>query len=145
MLRLANNKDVDGLLKLQHQGGFSDWSNNHFQEAIAGQQCLVIEKRCQLIGFIIMSVLFEQAELLNMAVSREFQRQGLARLLYQEASRRVKTQGAKECLLEVAGSNLAAQRLYQSLGFIKIAERRNYYLLPNGLNDHAVIMRVTYD
>lgn len=145
MLRLAEGRDIGCLLTLQHQGGFSDWIDEHFQEAIAKQQCLVLEKQQQLIGFIVMSVLFEQAELLNMAVSKQFQRQGLARLLYQEASHRVQVQGAKECLLEVAKSNFAAQALYQSLGFIPIAERKNYYQLSNGLNDHAVIMRVTYD
>lgn len=144
MLRLAQQTDVVRLLQLQAQGGFSDWSEGHFCAAIMEQQCLLLEKQNHIIGFIVMSVLFEQAELLNMAVDKTQQNKGYARTLYLAAANKVKEQGATECLLEVAKSNTAARSLYQTLGFEPIAERKHYYQLSNGLTDDAVIMRVIY-
>lgn len=144
-MRLANKADIASLMLLQQQGGFSEWSLTHFEQAIEQQQCYVLEDKQQLIAFSVMSLLFEQAELLNIVVASAYQQQGLGKSLFTQHSQLLKSLGATECLLEVAQSNSAAKALYQSLGFEQIDLRKNYYQLANGLNDHALIMRVDYD
>ena len=47
--------------------------------------------------------------------------------------------GALTALLEVRRSNLAAQRLYLSLGFVQVGERRRYYSHPE--EDALVLAR----
>lgn len=145
MLRLAQLADIDHLLQLQAQTGFCEWSSTHFQQAITAQQCSLFVLKKKVVGFIVMSALYEQAELLNMAVDQAYQRQGLAKTLYFDAMQKVRQQGVIECLLEVASTNEAAKKLYCSLGFKPIASRKNYYRLANGLVDDALVMRVTYD
>lgn len=144
MFRLAQQADLARVIQLQEQGGFSDWSAGHFQTAITKQQCLLLESQECVVGFIVMDVIFEQAELLNMVVDATQQRKGYARSLYLEAAKRAKEKGASECLLEVAKSNVAARSLYESLGFGPIGERKNYYQLSNGLKDDAVVMKASY-
>ena len=49
--------------------------------------------------------------------------------------------GAGEAFLEVRPSNLAAIRLYQSMGFEQIGIRRGYYQAPDGREDAIVLRR----
>jgi ribosomal-protein-alanine N-acetyltransferase len=50
--------------------------------------------------------------------------------------------GIARCLLEVRASNLAAQGLYQSLGFMSDGRRKNYYPKGSGRED-ALLMSLT--
>ena len=49
--------------------------------------------------------------------------------------------GARSMLLEVRPSNVAAQKMYERYGFVRIGARRGYYPARDGRED-AVVMRV---
>ena len=52
---------------------------------------------------------------------------------------RARAGGMREVFLEVRPSNLAAIRLYQSLGFEPIGVRRGYYQALGGREDATVL------
>ena len=75
-----------------------------------------------------------EREILNLAVTPELRRQGIARALWnalQEGFR-----GAT--YLEVRASNLAAQKFYKSLGFEELTVRPGYYQNPP---EPAIVMK----
>jgi ribosomal-protein-alanine N-acetyltransferase len=73
-------------------------------------------------------------EILNLGVDPPARRKGVARMLLQRAL--AEAPGA--WFLEVRESNLAAIRLYESLGFRPAGERKDYYQDPP---EAAIVMR----
>ena len=63
----------------------------------------------------------------NIAVHVDYRRRGVARLLLRKVLGEARIQSAVRVMLEVRKSNLAAQKLYQSVGFLTTGVRRGYY------------------
>ncbi len=91
----------------------------------------------EILGFGCVSVMLDEAELLNIAVSPAHRKMGLGQLLlsalFDEAARR----GAQRFFLEVRESNLPALKLYLRNGFVAVGRRKRYYTNPT---EDAVIM-----
>jgi ribosomal-protein-alanine N-acetyltransferase len=81
-------------------------------------------------GFAVASLLPPQAELELIAVAPEFQRIGLARLLFSALAKDLKSRQVTEVILEVRASNGPGLALYRSLGFVETARRIRYYADP---------------
>ncbi|MDE3179254.1 MAG: ribosomal protein S18-alanine N-acetyltransferase [Acidobacteriota bacterium] len=81
-------------------------------------------------GFAALRRTLDEAELLNFAIDPEHRRQGIGRALLGESVRQMREAGANLLFLEVRPSNLPAQRLYFSSGFILHSVRKGYYSLP---------------
>ncbi len=77
-------------------------------------------------------------ELETLLVRREDRRQGLGKRLSKYWLTWAAHEGATDAVLEVRRSNLAAQRLYQRLGFQVEGCRRGYYRSPT---EDALLMR----
>lgn len=86
----------------------------------------------QVLGFVAIQETLYEAEILQIAVKRAFQGQGLAQQLLAHLP------DQKEIFLEVRVSNLPAQGLYKKMHFQEIARRKNYYHDPI---EDAVIMK----
>ena len=80
------------------------------------------------------SVAPDEGEVLNLAVSPEFRRKGIARALFHAAH----TELSGTVFLEVRESNAAARQLYAAYGFGEIGRRARYYRRPV---EDAVILR----
>lgn len=81
-----------------------------------------------------------QADIQTIAVAPDARRHGIGRALMHALMVEARDRGAGELFLEVRDDNPAAQRLYDSLGFERIAVRPNYYQ-PDGVD--AIVMRLT--
>ncbi len=86
----------------------------------------------QVLGFVAIQETLYEAEVLQIAVKRAFQGQGLAQQLLAQLP------DQKEIFLEVRVSNQPAQGLYKKMHFEEIARRKNYYHDPI---EDAVIMK----
>ncbi|MHB1172566.1 MAG: GNAT family N-acetyltransferase, partial [Lacisediminihabitans sp.] len=75
----------------------------------------------------------------TIAVAEEARRGGLGRTLIQSLVTEARKRGAAQVFLEVRADNPDAQRLYQRLGFERIAVRARYYQ-PDGVD--AIVMRL---
>lgn len=81
-----------------------------------------------------------QADIQTIAVAPDARRHGIGRALMHALMVEARDRGASELFLEVRDDNPAAQRLYDSLGFERIAVRPHYYQ-PDGVD--AIVMRLT--
>ena len=94
-------------------------------------------ERGSVIGFVGTMVIVDEAELLNIAVTSAYRKQGIGQQLLDRVVDESKKRGANRLLLEVRRSNLSAIAFYQKNQFVQIGERKNYYAKP--LED-AIIM-----
>ena len=87
----------------------------------------VAEEGDKVLGYVCGTSLFEDSELLRIAVRIEERKNGLGEKLLCSLIEEAKNKGAEKMFLEVRESNVSAIKLYEKLGFIKLSVRKNYY------------------
>lgn len=96
----------------------------------------VAEVEGRVVGYVGLSVVFDTADVLLVAVIEKYRRRGVAKTLLSRSLDEAKENGAERAMLEVDVKNAAAIGCYLGFGFEKIAERKNYY----GAGKDAFIM-----
>ena len=96
----------------------------------------VLKLEDKVVGFYECSIISPEAELFDIAVSKEYQGQGFANFLMQNFIDVCKNAGCDTIFLEVNSINHVAIKLYEKFGFYSYSTRKNYY----GEND-AVLMK----
>lgn len=99
---------------------------------------LVAEENGLVVGYIGSSHIFEDAEILLVAVDAKYRKRGIATALFRTLFDELKTFGVTRVFLEVRKKNAAARACYKSLGFVATGERTAYYG-----DDDAVLMGKT--
>ena len=87
----------------------------------------------RMVGFAVIYAAMVTTDLLTIGVDPAYQGRGIGRCLLEFTLREALKQKANECFLEVRKSNLRAQHLYTSLGFVRVGERKGYYSAENGM------------
>ena len=85
----------------------------------------------KLVGFIFISTVLDEAELLQIGIMPECRGAGLAGQLITACLPLLKGQAIERLMLEVRESNTAARSLYQRFGFVEEGRRKNYYPVPS--------------
>ncbi|MGA7076501.1 MAG: ribosomal protein S18-alanine N-acetyltransferase [Halobacteriota archaeon] len=89
---------------------------------------LVAEKDGHVVGFLTtVAVSLFDVKILSLAVDSRCQKEGFASMLLRSLFEVLRTKGVPRLLLEVRLSNVRAQRLYLSLGFILVKVICAYY------------------
>jgi ribosomal-protein-alanine N-acetyltransferase len=82
----------------------------------------------------------DEAELLDLRIRPALRRSGYGRMLLEESLRLIGQGGSRAVTLEVRESNTAAKSLYAAAGFTIMGRRRNYYPMPTGDREDAILM-----
>lgn len=107
--------------------------------AVAGGQKKTV------IAFVIGQLAADEAEILSIGVSPDWQRVGLATGLLEGLTRAARRGDAKRIFLEVAEDNTAGLALYRKLGFIEAGRRKRYYERPGGARVDALTLVMTLE
>ncbi len=91
----------------------------------------------ELIGFIVVWQIEDEAHIGTIAVAESQRRHGVANALIREGLIQAYTRGARKVFLEVRDSNLPAKTLYHNLGFVDFDLRKKYYV---DNHEDAVVM-----
>ena len=128
-------------IALLEQECFADpWS----QQSIASELhnplslWLVAQEGQTLLGYVGSQTCLDETDMMNIAVSPASRRQGVARALIEALVSALRERGSKQLTLEVRASNGPARQLYESLGFLQVGLRKNYYRNPK---EDALILR----
>lgn len=90
--------------------------------------CGVVAKRNgETVGYLLGLTLFEDAEVLRVAVDKKFRGQKIGGAILDRFFELAKTRGAQRVFLEVRVSNEPAIRLYESRAFTRGRVREKYY------------------
>ncbi len=142
LIRLAQAEDVAALAALDARCNPVPWSAKQFLAALNSPHdtVLLAWQDKQLAGFAVWQTVCDESELHLIATAPEYRRQGLAGQLMMSWQQACAEQGVRRLLLEVRDSNHAAQQLYVKHGFQAYTRRRQYYSLPDGTREDAVLM-----
>lgn len=88
-------------------------------------------------GFLILSAVLDEAEILEVAVSEDLRRNGIGSELMDEVFVWCAENGISHIFLEVRESNSPARAYYKKYGFVENGVRKNYYSHPV---ENAVLM-----
>lgn len=99
---------------------------------------LVAQEEQTLLGYVGSQTCQDETDMMNIAVSPASRRQGVARALIEALVSALRQRGSKQLTLEVRASNGPARQLYESLGFLQVGLRKNYYRNPK---EDALILR----
>jgi ribosomal-protein-alanine N-acetyltransferase len=117
------------------------WSEQLFAQEFAHEHARVLGARLggRLVGFLICHVIKDEAHIMNFGVAREARGQGVGRSILTELLRELHAEAVHWVTLEVRRSNLAARKLYESVGFSEVGTRLKYYS-DNG--EDALVLRL---
>ncbi|MDO4878807.1 MAG: ribosomal protein S18-alanine N-acetyltransferase [Neisseria sp.] len=143
MIREAGEADLPLLSAIGGGDGSVPWSAGQFASALSsppGRVCLLEGGAGRAAALIVWQTVLDESELHLIATAPAFRRQGCASRLLDYWFREAAQQGVGRLLLEVGVSNTAAQSLYRKHGFAANGRRRDYYPLPNGGREDALLM-----
>lgn len=129
-IRDAGPRDA-AMLTALHAETFGDesWSDDqiHGSLALATTKTWAAYDGDTLLGFILCQSVPGEIEILTLCVSPARRRQRIGMGLLQAMMEAARANGGAKIFLEVAEDNIAARRLYESLGFTVTGTRAGYY------------------
>lgn len=102
---------------------------------------ILLDSSDTVVGYLIFSYIFDEGELLRIAVHPLHKRKGIASLLIRQMLNEAKARNIKHWFLEVRASNSPAIRIYEKFGFTVMGRRKSYYKGPHGKED-AITMHL---
>jgi [ribosomal protein S18]-alanine N-acetyltransferase len=131
-IRSAAPADAAPLGALERRCFSDPWSESSFREALDSPWSfgLVAQAGSRIAGYLIAREVAGTGEVLNLAVSPDFRRRGVARSLLRAGLTYLRKRRVEEVFLEVRESNRSAQALYLSSGFKPVGQRAAYYRNP---------------
>ena len=126
------SEDIQAVAEMEAQVFSDAWSKAAFEEElISPLSTLYVAKHgAELAGYLVLRCVYDEGEIINVAVSPRFRRCGCGKLLMQSALEQAKKEGLSVLMLEVRRSNLAAIHLYESFGLSTVVVRERYYENP---------------
>ena len=106
------------------------WSQESFVHEMTDNPCaryLVAENEGELLAYGGAWLVFEEGHITNIAVKESARGKGIGKKLTRSLMQYAANLGVQYMTLEVRRSNVIAQGMYKSLGFIELGVRKRYY------------------
>ena len=122
----SDNQSVE---KIERECFSDPWNISMIESttSLAGFIGYVVEDNGEIVGYIGSSYIFEDGEILLVAVKGDYRRKGYAEKLILTLFETLKNLNVEHIFLEVRKSNLPAKKCYEKCGFSVIGERKRYY------------------
>lgn len=135
-IRQMTSFDLLPVMAIENESYEFPWTMGIMSDCLrVGYHCFVYEEADEIRGYAIISMVLDEAHLLNLCIAPEYQNKGYGCAFLRWIIDDVRSNNARTMYLEVRSSNKAAIQLYQSTGFNEIGIRRNYYPAKNGKED----------
>lgn len=128
-IRPMTTADLQQVLAIEQSCFPRPWTREHFLSELASQHACaavaVLEGR--VVGYFCLTVVLDEAELLDIAVDPALQGQGVGRQMLLQVCEEARRRDAGILRLEVRATSQPAITLYERFGFIRNGLRRAYY------------------
>lgn len=146
-IKQINVEDLNKMVEIENENFSDPWDFKIlFFEVIKNDKSMFFGAYIDeiLVGYIGFWYFDDNIDIINLAVSEKYKRQGIATKLFDSLLIHVKFLKPKTITLEVNVNNEKAVNLYKKLGFITLRTIKNYYFKTN---DDAYMMQkeVYYD
>ena len=131
--------EVDEIMALERACFSHPWARSDFEFELSCPDSVFLGAKDneKTVGFVILRLEGDQAEVYNIAVDASVRRGGIGGKLLDTALEVARAAGVQSVFLEVRASNLPARGLYASRGFEQVGIRKKYYDLPT---EDAIVM-----
>ncbi len=121
--------DLGEVMAIERASFRHPWSSNFFMEEIQVPcaRSVLAQVNNKIVGYVLFWLLPEEIDIHNIAVHTGFRRQGIGQALLQRVIEQARKRDCSRVTLEVRVSNLGAQKLYESVGFVSQGLRKGYY------------------
>ena len=121
--------DLDEVMAIESVSFRHPWSSRFFLEELQAPcaRSMLAQVNGKIVGYVLFWLLPEEVDIHNIAVHTEFRRRGLGQALLKEVVEQARRRNSSRVTLEVRVSNIPAQKLYESVGFISKGLRKGYY------------------
>lgn len=134
--------DLDEVMEIETSLYDFPWTHSIFSDCIqVGYSCWTYKESYQIQAYGVLSAGAGEAHILTLCVRKEFQGQGLGKLVLEHLIDLAHDHKAKVLLLEVRPSNSTAVHLYQNYGFNEVGNRKDYYPSKDGREDALIMAR----
>ena len=131
---------VSQVAQLEKECFHAPWSENSIGSELSNPLSLwlVAVDGQRVAGYVGSQTVMDEADVMNIAVSAEYRRMGIAQELVERLVSALSQRGVHSLTLEVRASNEPAKALYSKLDFQQVGRRPNYYRNPK---EDALILR----
>lgn len=130
LCRRMTLEDVDAVYAIEQATFSTPWSRQSFVDEMTTNKCaryVVAEENGRVIAYAGAWLVFEEGHITNIAVQAEERGRGVGTAVTRALMQYAANMGVQYLTLEVRKSNLAAQKMYKSLGFLELGVRKRYY------------------
>lgn len=140
-MRPAAPGDIPAIAEIERLSFADPWSRESFDNLVGDPRVefRVADVEGAVVGYVILWVILDEAELANIAVAPAARGHGHGAALLDGALGCAAERGVVATHLEVRESNVVARALYLSRGFEEVRRRRSYYRRP--VEDAIVMVR----
>jgi ribosomal-protein-alanine N-acetyltransferase len=131
-----------------HAGAFArPWEDTEFERLLSDRAVwadgVFKAEEPDPVGFVLSRRVFDEAEILSVAIAPAERGRGYAAPLLRRHLSRLAAGGVRKLHLEVQEGNAPALALYGRVGFAKVGRRAGYYRRPDGTEIAALTMSLT--
>ena len=129
-IRRMTLEDLAQVIAIDQVSFSLPWPERSFRFEITdnpASRAWIAEEDGKIVGMIVAWLLVDEAHIATIATHPEFRRRGVASKLLIHALEYMRSEGAVTSVLEVRGSNAAAQEMYRKFGFEESGRRPRYY------------------
>lgn len=139
-MRPMQQSDLDAIMRIEPTLYSHPWTRGNFSDSLnSGYSAWVMEWQGRMIGYALVMLVLDEAQLLNISVDKAYQGQGYGRFLLAHMIAIARHHHAVNIFLEVRVSNHNAIALYENMGFCEMSIRKGYYPAHQGRED-ALLM-----
>jgi ribosomal-protein-alanine N-acetyltransferase len=132
---------LDEVLRIERASYDHPWTHGNFADSLrSGYQAQLLCAPDRVLGYFVAMKGVDEVHLLNITVAPEDRGQGWGRLMLDALALWSRAQGAQWLWLEVRVGNVRAQAIYDSHGYRRVGERKNYYPASAGSREDAIVM-----
>ena len=135
---------VPQVAQLERECFHDPWSENSIAAELKNPLSLwlVALDDQRVVGYVGSQSVMGEADMMNIAVSSQYRRMGIAQELVQRLVAALREKDVYSLTLEVRASNEPAKALYNKQGFLPVGRRPNYYRNPK---EDALILRKEWE
>ena len=124
-------RHLDAVMAIEENSFANPWQKRLFEAELRHKHALLLSALSlpgeTLAAYLCLWLVTDEVQVQNLAVHPAFRNRGVGRYLLVRGLYEARRRGARLATLEVRPSNLAARRLYASLGFFEVGRRPGYY------------------
>ena len=126
---IIDRSALDEVLAIENAVHVSPWSEAMFHDCFDNCDYRItgLFKDKTIIGYAVLRINPPEAELHNVAICNDLHHRGFGKAFIKQIIEQCVSLNLKQLFLEVRQTNIAAIKIYQTVGFSQVGIRKNYY------------------